>query len=97
MPYIPQIAPKSTAWEVLLTASEELKRANAEDLRLLKYENKWARNLATVGEVEAACLKELKEKYLPDLRQDAESEGEVVAFALTRVGIHQVLASEAVL
>jgi hypothetical protein len=94
--HIPEIAPQSTSWEALVTASHELKGTKTEELRLLRYENKYAANLSSISQVEENCLAELKDKYLPELQLDSKTEGEVVAFALTRVGIHRVLASKGV-
>jgi hypothetical protein len=97
-------------WEKQTEASRGLKQWSAEKLRDLKYEvpepilqsmspqaREEAEKLTSVLQVEEACLNELSTKYLPQLRKDSAREGKVVAFALTRVGIHRMLASEPML
>ena len=97
-------------WEEQNKASQGLKQWSVESLRAMKYEvpkpllqlmspqkREEAEKLTTVLQVEESCLNELSTKYLPQLRTDSAKEGKVVAFALTRVGIHRMLASEPML
>jgi hypothetical protein len=80
-------------WESQQAFSRNLKNTTEEEnLRSLKV----GKN-QTVGEIETAAIEELRTKYLPDLKKDAESEGKVISFVLTRIGLYKLLVSEPIL
>ena len=80
-------------WESQQVFSRNLKNTTEEEnLRSLKV----GKN-QTVGEIETAAIEELRTKYLPDLKKDAESEGKVISFVLTRIGLYKLLVSEPIL
>ena len=102
VPYISGFPKPTASWESVWDASSSLIRTDAHHIRSLKVNYPSTIGPVgtvipppnTVGDVEERCVKELQDKYLPELQLDSKTEGEVVAFALTRVGIHRVLASK---